>query len=527
MKIDLKTIFKQIAMVAKKEKTPVYVVGGFVRDCLLGSHPTSILPSGRGGSVQDVDFVVVGSGLAFAKKFDIKMKKCGSLVEFPDFDTARYVFGETTPRLPLKGEEHISPPFKEGVGGGLVVEFAGARCESYQEKSRKPKVQSATLEQDLSRRDFTVNAMAVDVSKLSSRGAQRRGDLIVGRLLRFARNDIIDPFGGQKDLKDKILRTPLNSDITFSDDPLRMLRAVRFAAQLDFAIESKTLEAIYKNRERIKIVSAERVQEELLKLLYCQKPSIGLTLMFQTHLMDLILPEVSALDGVEEIFGHQHKNNLVHTFKVVDNISQRSDNSLLRLAGLLHDIGKVGTKKFLPKIGWTFHAHEHLGKKLANDLLRRLKFAVSDIKYVCKLVRYHQQPIALMDEGITDSAVRRLVVNLEEKLDDLLILGVSDITTGNPYKLDKRQKNYDRLRKRIAEVLEKDKLRAFQSPVRGDEIMKECGLKPGPTVGKIKKAIEEAILDGVISNEYEAANKYFTKIKGDYLKSVQDWEKIK
>ncbi|MFA6485802.1 MAG: HD domain-containing protein [Candidatus Magasanikbacteria bacterium] len=487
MKVE--KLFKEIATLAKQEKTPVYAVGGFVRDLLLDCDQK-----------KDIDFVVEGSGLAFARALDKKLKEEGSLVEFSDFDTARYVI-----RSKEKGVR------SNDNDGEIVLEFAGARAESYHDKSRKPKVVATTLKDDLSRRDFTVNAMALPVDAIGKKTWKKL---------------IIDEFNGQEDLKNKILRTPLDPDITFSDDPLRMLRAIRFAAQLNFSIEPKTLEAIYRNRERIKIVSAERVQEELMKLMTTNAPGNGLVLMFQTHLMDLVLPEVSALDGVEEIWGHIHKNNLIHSFKVVDNIALRSDKPLLRLAGLLHDIGKAGTKKFLPKIGWTFHAHEHLGKKLASDLMRRLRFPISDIKYVAKLVRYHQQPIALMDDGITDSAVRRLIVNLGDQLEDLLILGVSDITTGNPTKFARRQKNYDYLRARIDEVIEKDKLRAFQSPLRGDEIMTLAGLKPGPTVGKIKEAIEEAILEGEIPNDYEASKNYFEKIKDEYSKQAFDWEKL-
>jgi putative nucleotidyltransferase with HDIG domain len=247
--------------------------------------------------------------------------------------------------------------------------------------------------------------------------------------------------------------------------------------------------------------------------------------MFQTKLLDLVLPEIVALDGVEEVFGHQHKNNLIHTFKVVDNIAERSEKVLLRFAGLLHDIGKPRTKKFIPKIGWTFHAHEFVGKKMVYHLARRLRLSKNDTDYLAKLVRWHMQPINLMDEGITDSAVRRLVVDLGDDLDDLMILGQSDITTGNPFKKEKRLKNYVRLQERIRQVLERDKLRAFQSPFRGEEIMKECGLNPGPTVGKIKEAIEEAILDGKIPNEYEDAKKYFFDIKDEFLKQAQSWEK--
>jgi len=455
---------------------PVFVVGGFVRDFLMGIEQK-----------RDLDFVVEGSGLTFAKELDKAMKNVGSLVEFPDFDTARYVLGED----------------KEQI----VLEFAGARSESYRLGSRKPTVKAATLENDLSRRDFTVNAIAAPVELFSGPRQPPAAKL---------KKEIIDPFNGQDDLKNKILRTPLAPEQTFSDDPLRMMRAVRFAAQLDFSIEPKTLKAIYEIKERLKIISAERVKEELFKLLACPQPSFGLILMFQTHLLDIVLPEVARLDGVEEVYGHQHKNNLVHTFKVIDNIAERSEKVLLRLAGLLHDIGKFETKKFAPKVGWTFYQHEHAGRRLVRQIGRRLRFSKDETDYLAKLVRWHQQPISLMDEGITDSAVRRLVVNLGEELDDLLILGRSDITTGNPLKKEKRLGNYDRLEKKIVEVIEKDKLRAFQSPVRGEEIMKICALPPGPTVGKIKKAIEEAILDGVIPNEYEAAKEYLLKIKGSF-----------
>jgi putative nucleotidyltransferase with HDIG domain len=483
--MDIFKIIKKINTCAKKEKVPVYAVGGFVRDYLLGR-----------AQKKDVDFVVEGSGLEFAKRFDVYMKAAGSLVEFSDFDTARYVL--------KAGDEQV------------VVEFAGARSENYEATSRKPKVQSTSLENDLSRRDFTVNAMAVPVSALAT---------LLRPSIKKITSQIIDPFNGQKDLQEKILRTPLDPDVTFSDDPLRMLRAVRFGGQLNFGLDLKTLESIHKNFKRLEIISAERIQEELLKMLAVEKPSVCLSLMFQTKLLDLVLPEIVALDGVEEVFGHQHKNNLIHTFKVVDNIAERSEKVLLRFAGLLHDIGKPRTKKFIPKIGWTFHAHEFVGKKMVYHLARRLRLSKNDTDYLAKLVRWHMQPINLMDEGITDSAVRRLVVDLGDDLDDLMILGQSDITTGNPFKKEKRLKNYVRLQERIRQVLERDKLRAFQSPFRGEEIMKECGLNPGPTVGKIKEAIEEAILDGKIPNEYEDAKKYFFDIKDEFLKQAQSWEK--
>lgn len=484
--MDIFKVIKKINTFSKKEKTPVYAVGGFVRDYLLGRDQK-----------KDVDFVVVGSGLEFAKKFDQYLKEVGSLVEFPDFDTARYVF--------------------EDKKGNLVIEFAGARSENYDINSRKPKVEAATLETDLARRDFTVNAMAVPVAAFSG---------LLKPSIAKIKSQVVDPFNGQADLKDGILRTPLDPDATFSDDPLRMMRAVRFAGQLEFGIDIKTLESIHTNRDRLKIISAERVQEELMKMMNVKQPSVCLNLLFQTKLLDIILPEVVALDGVEEIFGHQHKNNLIHSFKVVDNIAVRSDKPLLRLAGLLHDIGKPKTKKFMSKIGWTFHAHEFVGEKMVKVIGRRLKFANNDMAYLGKLVRWHMQPINLMDEEITDSAVRRLIVDLGDDLNDLLILGQSDITTGNPYKKEKRLKNYDHLKEKITLVMERDKMRAFQSPVRGEEIMKVCGLKPGPTVGRIKEDIEEAILDGKIANTHEAANGYFLGIKDNYLQQAQDWEKV-
>lgn len=484
--MNLEKIFKKIDSVSEEIKIPAYVVGGFVRDFLMGREQK-----------KDIDFVVVGSGLQFAKMFDEAVEKSGSLIEFPDFDTARYI-------LTIEDKE-------------LTLEFAGARTEKYNPNSRKPIVEQTTLEEDLARRDFTVNSMAVAVAVFADGKKMTEAKL---------KKNLVDPFKGSEDLANKILRTPLDPDQTFSDDPLRMMRAVRFASQLDFSIESKTLESIYKNRERLKIVSAERIQEELFKLMACNKPSIGLTLMWQTHLLDIVLPEISKLEGVEDVYGHQHKDNLTHTFKVVDNVAEFSNKTLLRLAGLFHDIGKPATKKFVPKIGWTFYQHEHVGKKMVYQISRRLRFSKNDTDYLAKLVRWHMQPISLMDEEITDSAVRRLIVSLGEELNDLLILGRSDITTGNPYKKEKRLKNYDNLEKKIVEVMERDKMRAFQSPLRGDEIMQLAKLKPGPTVGRIKEAIEEAILDGIIPNDYDAAKEYFEKIKSEYLKDVKDWEKL-
>ncbi len=484
--MEYEKVFKKIAAISKKSKLPVSVVGGFVRDLFL-----------TGVEKKDYDFVVEGSGLAFAKLVDEAYKQKGSLIEFPDFDTARYILGEG--------------------GEAVELEFAGARSEKYTADSRKPVVTATTLEQDLERRDFTVNAMAIPITLWGKKVVPTAEALFAG---------VIDPFNGKVDLADKILRTPLDPDITFSEDPLRMLRAIRFAAQLRFSIEPATLEAIHRNRERIKIVSGERIQEELLKLLTTPEPSIGFLLLFQTKLMDVILPEIAALDGVEDVYGHSHKNNLYHTFKVVDNIALRSNNVWLRLAGLLHDIGKPATKRFIPRIGWTFHAHEHVGRKMVYAFAKRLRLSTEHTNYLAKLVRWHMQPIALMDEGVTDSAVRRLIFNAGQEINDLLILGKSDITTGNPNKKVKRLANYDHLEARVAEVIEKDKMLAFQSPVRGEEIMEACKLKPGPTVGRIKTALEEAILDGIVPNEYEPVREYFLKIKDDFLKDVADWERL-
>ena len=470
-----KQLFGHMCVVSKAMGARAYMVGGYVRDQLLGTSTDKALQS------KDIDIVVAGSGLAFAKNFDQHLKQAGSLVEFSDFDTARYILPE------------------------FELEFAGARTESYSETSRKPQVSPTTIEVDLSRRDFTVNAMAREIC---ARGL----------------GTIIDPLHGQEDLEKKILRTPLAPDDTFFDDPLRMLRAARFAAQLDFTIDPGVYAAIVRNRERIQIISAERIQEELMKLLATTKPSIGLWVLEKSGLMAEFLPEVSALGGVEEAYGYSHKDNLTHTFMVVDNIALFSSKPLLRYAGLMHDIAKPQTKKFVRGRGWTFDMHEHLGKKLTHEIGRRLHMSRDDMKYVAHLVRWHLQPIALMDEGITDSAVRRLMVNAGDSLNDLLILCRSDITTGNQNKKAQRLKNYDLLEARIAAVVEKDELHAFQSPVRGEEIMILCGLKPGPTVGKIKKAIEEAILEGEIPNEYEAAKAYFEKIKDKYLRSAEKWE---
>ncbi|PIZ94825.1 MAG: tRNA nucleotidyltransferase [Candidatus Magasanikbacteria bacterium CG_4_10_14_0_2_um_filter_37_12] len=504
--MDKQEIFQKIYQVSEETSTDVYVVGGYVRDELLGIEKK-----------KDIDFVVGDNGLEFARHFSTHFsEEDGRLVEFLDFDTARFIFFapeedvvKTKIVIGGQGLEEVIVEGLEKIKKRVLfeIEFAGARSEIYDKESRKPLVTATSIENDLLRRDFTVNAMARKVSK-------------DGKLEK-----IIDPFGGQKDLVDKVLRTPLNPNETFSDDPLRMLRAVRFASQLDFAIEENTLRAIHTNRKRLGIVSKERIQEELMKLFATVKPSVGLVILYQTKLIDEFIPEMTALAGVEEVKGYSHKDNLSHTFAVVDNIAENSNKPLLRFSGLLHDIAKPDTKKFTADRGWTFDMHEHLGKKMTREICHRLKFSKKDTDYLTKLVRYHLQPIALMDKGVTDSPVRRMVIDVGEDLDDLLVLCRADITTGNQNKKARRLKNYDVLEKRIAEVIERDKLKSFQSPIRGEEIMEITGLKAGPTVGKIKKRIEDAILDGAIANDRDEARVFFESIKDEYISKAGEWEK--
>ena len=488
--MNIQQAFKSIGTLSKNTGIDVYVVGGFVRDQLLERD-----------FKKDLDVVVLGSGLEFAKQFAAQFSaENGRLIEFSDFDTARYVFLETTNSIAENGEQ------EKQYRTLLEVEFAGARKEAYRSDSRNPTVVPATLEEDLSRRDFTVNAMAQQILPDGTLG------------------DIVDPYDGKKDLKERLLRTPLDPGETFSEDPLRMMRAARFSAQLIFEIEQKTYLAMKKYAPRLSIVSAERIQEELMKLLATPKPSIGLWALYKSELFDQFMPEIADLSGVEEVKGYTHKDNLSHTFAVVDNIAEQSEKPLLRFAGLLHDIAKPDTKKFVKGRGWTFDMHEHVGKKMVHQIGKRLKMSTRDIRYIAKLVRWHLQPIALMDDGVTDTPVRRLIVNLKDDLADLLILCRADITTGNQKKKVHRLKNYDYLEVRIAEVLEKDKLREFQSPVRGEEIMELCGLKPGPTIGKIKKELERAILDGEVENDHDAVKVYFEKIRDTYLAEAEAWE---
>jgi putative nucleotidyltransferase with HDIG domain len=456
-------IFQLIGQTADELGVDVYVIGGFVRDYFL-----------KRGTPKDIDVVAVGSGIQLAKKVASKLKGKPEVAIFKNFGTAM-----------IKHQ-------------GLELEFVGARKESYHRDSRKPVVEDGTLEDDQNRRDFTINAMALSLNSAN-----------FGQLL--------DPFCGLDDLDKKIIRTPLEPGITYSDDPLRMMRAIRFATQLHFTIELKSLQAISENKDRIKIISKERIVDELHKILMSPKPSLGFKLMHQTGLLPLILPELTALQGIEEVEGQRHKDNFWHTLEVVDNISETTDNLWLRWAALLHDIGKAPTKKFHKKIGWTFHGHEFVGSKMVYKLFKRMRMPLNDkMKFVQKMVLMSSRPIILAEEHVTDSAVRRLVFDAGDYVDDLMTLCEADITTKNPRKQRKYKNNFQLVRQKIVEVEERDHIRNFQPPVSGEEIMQTFNLQPSKEIGIIKDAIKEAILEGEIPNDYEAAYQFMLE-KGKQL----------
>lgn len=454
-------IFSLISKVSNEISLESYVIGGFVRDYLLKKK----LP-------KDIDIVSIGSGIALAEKVAEKLPNNPKVSVFKNFGTAM-----------IKADN-------------LDIEFVGARKESYESNSRKPYVESGTLQDDQNRRDFTINAMALSLSEHNF-------------------GELIDPFDGLSDLKNKIIRTPLDPDITYSDDPLRMMRAIRFATQLNFEIEKKSLQAIAKNKDRLKIISNERIVDELNKILSSPKPSIGLKLLYETKLLHYILPELVELQGVEEHEGQRHKDNFWHTLEVVDNIAQNTDDLWLRWSALLHDVGKAPTKRFDKKNGWTFHGHEFLGSKMVFHIFKRLRMPLNDkMKYVQKMVRMSSRPIIIAEDIVTDSAVRRLVFDAGDDFEDLMTLCEADITTKNPKKFKQYHDNFQLVRQKVVEVEEKDHIRNFQPPISGEEIMKTFNLKPSREIGTLKDAIKEAILDGKISNDYEAAKKFmFDKAK--------------
>ncbi len=446
---------------ADERQEELFIVGGYVRDYILDRNRN------------EIDFLVVGDSIEYAEELSRSLG-VENLTVFKNFGTAHFNYK------------------------GIDLEFVGARKESYKHNSRNPKVERGTFDDDINRRDFTINCLAVSLNK------KNRGELI-------------DKFGGVKDIEDKIIRTPLDPYKTFDDDPLRIMRAFRFASQLDFEVDNSVMEAARVMAERLKIVSQERISDEFLKILASPKPSVGLKLLFESEVLKVVFPEIHNLAGVDQRKEYHHKDVFQHTCIVVDNVSSVTGDVWLRFAALVHDIAKPQTKKFIDGIGWSFHGHEELGARMMKQIFDRMKFPLNKLEYVEKLIRLHLRPIALVDEIVTDSAIRRLIVSADEDLDDLIKLCRADITSKNPSKVSRYLENYEIVMKKVQDVREKDKLRAFQSPVRGEEIMRVCNIPPSKLVGEIKSAIEEAILDGKIQNNYKDAYQYFLSIKDEFL----------
>lgn len=464
-------IFSLLAKVAAREQVETYVVGGYVRDLLL---------YGESANPKDIDIVVVGSGIRMAEKLKEIIPGKTHLAVFKNFGTAMLKWGQTE------------------------IEFVGARKESYRRNSRKPTVEDGTLEDDQNRRDFTINAMAISLNPGSF-------------------GQLVDPFNGVKHLEEKMMITPLDPGETFSDDPLRMLRGIRFATRLGFHIEEGTLQAIKENRERIRIISQERITEELNKILLCDTPSVGFKLLESTGLLEIIFPELYLMKGVDEVNGHMHKDNFYHTLEVLDNISKNTTDLWLRWSALLHDIAKPRTKKYEPGIGWTFHAHEFIGSKMIPELFRKMKLPLNEkMKYVQKMVLLHLRPIVLAQDVVTDSAVRRLIFDAGNDLEDLMTLCEADITSKNERRVKRYLRNFALVREKIVEIEEKDHVRNFQPPISGDDIQHVFGIPPSRPVGIIKNAIKDAIMDGEIPNEFQAAYQKMLGIGEELGLSVQN-----
>jgi tRNA nucleotidyltransferase/poly(A) polymerase len=453
---------KTASTIADELNLQVYIVGGFVRDTILKRDRV------------DIDFMILGDSNLYAKQLADKLS-VNKINFFKTFGTAHFNFRD------------------------LDFEFVTARKESYKRDSRKPRIVKGSFKDDLRRRDFTINTLAVSINQ------QNFGELV-------------DEFGGYEDIHNKIIRTPIDPLETFDDDPLRILRAYRFASQLNFTTDEAINKASYKLKYRLEIVSQERITDELFKILLSPKPSVGLKLLFEYGILEVIFPEISNLAGVEQRDDFHHKEVFLHTCQVVDNISKTTDDVWLRFASLVHDIAKPRTKKFVKGTGWTFHGHEELGARMMKSIFKRMKLPFNKLGYIEKLVRLHLRPIALAKEEVTDSAVRRLIVSADDDLEDLITLCRADITSKNPSKVNKYLLNYDNVMKKVIDVRTRDKLRAFQSPVRGETIMQVCNIKPSKKVGEIKRAIEDAILDGKIGNNYEEAYDYLINIKDEYLK---------